>query len=162
MSSLGSGGTVTKHQHLCMVSHSSASNSMGRMMDSMPLRSDKTTWFGVVLGATKTKALAEFYARLLGWQIFADAEAETFFSVAPDETSGYNLACQYEEHHVRPVWPGAAGEQQMQLHLDLQVDDLDEAVAYARRVRRRAPRVPAQERVRVLLDPAGHPFCLYL
>ena len=128
----------------------------------MPLRSDKTTWFGVVLGATDAKALAEFYAALLGWQMFADDGDENFFSVAPDETSGYNLACQFEEHHVRPVWPGADGDQQMQLHLDFQVDDLDEAVAHAVECGAELADFQPQDRVRVLLDPAGHPFCLYL
>ena len=64
------------------------------MMDSMPLRSDRTTWFGVVLGATDPRALADFYVNLLGWQLYADAGDENFFSVAPDEASGYNLACQ--------------------------------------------------------------------
>ena len=128
----------------------------------MPLRSDETTWFGVVLAATDPKALAEFYAELLGWQIFADAGDEHFFSVAPDETSGYNLACQYEEHHVPPVWPGAAGEPQMQLHLDFQVDDLDEAVAHAVACGAHVCEFQPQERVRVMTDPAGHPFCLYL
>ena len=132
------------------------------MMDSMPLRSDKTTWFGVVLGATDAKALAEFYAALLGWQVYPDAGDDGFVSVAPDETSGYNLACQYEEHHVRPVWPGADGDQQMQLHLDFQVDDLDEAVAHAVGCGAELAGFQPQERVRVLLDPAGHPFCLYL
>ncbi len=32
---------------------------------------------------------------------------------------------------MRPVWPGAAGEQLMMLHLDIEVDDLDEAGAHA-------------------------------
>ena len=131
-------------------------------MDSMPLRSDRTTWFGVVLGATDPRALADFYVQLLGWQLYTDAGDETFFSVAPGESSGYNLACQYEEHHVRPVWPGAAGEQQMQLHLDLQVDDLDEAVAHAVDCGAELHAFQPQDRVRVMLDPAGHPFCLYL
>ena len=53
----------------------------------MPLRSDKTTWFGVVLGAPDAAALADFYARLLGWQVFPDAGDDGFVSVAPDETS---------------------------------------------------------------------------
>ena len=128
----------------------------------MPLRSAGTSWFGIVLGATDAKALAEFYAALLGWQVFADAGDENFFSVAPDETSGYNLACQYEEHHARPVWPGAAGAQQMQLHLDFQVDDLEQAVAYAVECGAELHEHQPQDRVRILLDPDGHPFCLYL
>ena len=50
----------------------------------------------------------------------------------------------------------------MQLHLDFQVDDLDEAVAHAVECGAELADFQPQERVRVLLDPAGHPFCLYL
>jgi Glyoxalase-like domain len=128
----------------------------------MPLRSEKTTWFGVVLGAPDGRALAGFYARLLGWQLYPDAGDDGFCSVAPDERAGYNLACQTEPDHVRPVWPAGAGDQQMQLHLDLQVDDLDDAVAYALECGAELAGHQPQERVRVMLDPAGHPFCLYL
>lgn len=128
----------------------------------MPLRSDTTTWFGVVLGASDPRALADFYVGLLGWQLYPDADDDQFFSAAPDETSGYNLAFQYEEHHVRPEWPGREGGQQMQLHLDLQVDDLDEAVAYAVECGAELHPFQPQDKVRVLLDPEGHPFCLYL
>ena len=131
-------------------------------MDSMPLRSDETTWWGVVLGAPDAAALADFYARLLGWQVYADADDAGFVSVAPDETTGYNLACQTEPDHVRPVWPAGPGDQQMQLHLDLQVDDLEQAVAHAVECGAELAEFQPQERVRVLLDPAGHPFCLYL
>lgn len=131
-------------------------------MDSMPLRSDNTTWFGVVIGATDPRALADFYGRLLGWQVYPDKDDEGFVSVAPDERSGYNLACQYEAHHVRPDWPAREGGQQMQLHLDFQVDDLDEAVAHAVGCGAELAAYQPQERVRVLVDPEGHPFCLYL
>ena len=36
----------------------------------MPLRTPGTTWFGVVLECEDASALAHFYQRLLGWQIF--------------------------------------------------------------------------------------------
>ena len=128
----------------------------------MPLRSPETTWWGVVLGAPDAAALAGFYARLLGWQVYAAADDDGFVSVAPDETTGYNLACQTEPDYVRPVWPAGPDDQQMQLHLDLQVDDLDQAVAYAVECGAELAGFQPQERVRVMLDPAGHPFCLYL
>jgi hypothetical protein len=50
----------------------------------------------------------------------------------------------------------------MMLHLDLEVDDLDEAVAYAVEVGAQLAEHQPQEDVRVMLDPAGHPFCLYV
>jgi len=42
------------------------------------------------------------------------------------------------------------------------VDDLDEAVAAARELGATLVEYQPQDDVRVLLDPAGHPFCLYL
>jgi hypothetical protein len=49
----------------------------------------------------------------------------------------------------------------MQFHLDVEVDDLDEGVAYALSVGAELADFQPQEKVRVMLDPAGHPFCLY-
>nr|WP_166389321.1 VOC family protein [Nocardioides ochotonae] len=49
----------------------------------------------------------------------------------------------------------------MSLHLDIEVDDLEQAVAYAVEVGAEQAKYQPQETVRVMLDPAGHPFCLY-
>ena len=50
----------------------------------------------------------------------------------------------------------------MSVHLDLEVDDLDAAVAHAVDAGAELASYQPQENVRVLLDPAGHPFCLYV
>ena len=50
----------------------------------------------------------------------------------------------------------------MMLHLDLEVPDLPAAVAGAVRAGAREADFQPQEDVRVMLDPAGHPFCLYI
>ncbi|MFC7547575.1 VOC family protein [Plantactinospora sp. GCM10030261] len=44
---------------------------------------------------------------------------------------GYNLGFQTEPHYVRPVWPTVPGQPRMSMHLDIEVDDLAQAVAYA-------------------------------
>ena len=72
------------------------------------------------------------------------------------------MAFATEEKYVRPVWPTKDGEPQMQIHLDVAVDDLDHAVAFALGVGAELASYQPQEDVRVMLDPAGHPFCLYL
>jgi hypothetical protein len=126
----------------------------------MPLRT-RNTWWGVVLDAPDGVALAEFYARLLGWQLFPDSEDDGGAAVAPSETGGYNIACQTEPHYVRPIWPTVEGQPQMMMHLDIQVDDLDESVAFALECGAELASYQPQDDVRILLDPAGHPFCLY-
>ena len=123
----------------------------------MPLRTSKT-WFGVVLGARDAQALLRFYERLLGWQVFTDTPE--WCTLARSKDAGYNLAFQREEHHVRPVWPAGPGDPEMQLHLDLEVDDLDAGEAAVVALGARKHEVQPGTTFRVFLDPAGHPFCL--
>lgn len=47
---------------------------------------------------------------------------------------GTALAFQSESEFVRPVWPAGPGDQQMMMHLEIHVDDLDDAVATPRAV----------------------------
>jgi catechol 2,3-dioxygenase-like lactoylglutathione lyase family enzyme len=112
-----------------------------------------------VLDAPDPRALAGFYSRLLGWPIGRD---EPDWVTLRPPGGGAGLSFQREAIHARPTWPAAAGEQQMQLHLDIEVGDLESAGAEAVD----AGAVPAefqpQEDVRVYLDPAGHPFCLWV
>ncbi len=124
----------------------------------MPLRTTKT-WLGVVLDAPDARELAHFYERLLGWTLFN--ESDDWVDLAPSETAGYNLAFATEPHYVRPVWPTVEGGPQMSVHLDLEVDDLEEGVAHALSVGAELADFQPQDTVRVFLDPAGHPFCLY-
>jgi hypothetical protein len=49
----------------------------------------------------------------------------------------------------------------MQLHLEIEVDDLAAASAHAEACGARAAAFQPQKDVRVHVDPAGHPFCLY-
>jgi hypothetical protein len=50
----------------------------------------------------------------------------------------------------------------MQLHLDIEVDDLATEVDRAVRLGASVADVQPQQHVRVLLDPAGHPFCMFV
>ena len=92
----------------------------------MPLRT-KTQWWGTVLDSDDPRGLAHFYADLLGWQVFSEDEGGA--AVSPSKDAGYNIATQLEPNYVRPVWPSVEGEPLMMLHLDIEVDDLAEAVA---------------------------------
>jgi hypothetical protein len=50
----------------------------------------------------------------------------------------------------------------MMVHLDIKVDDLDQAVAWATEAGATLADFQPQNHVRVCLDPAGHPFCLFI
>ena len=122
------------------------------------------SWVGVVLGSPDPVRLAEFYRDLLGWPITIADETWVTMTLR-DEAGGpvrANLAFQLEENHVRPVWPGTAGDQQMQVHLDLPVTDLAPAVEDALALGATKADFQPQKDVVVMLDPDGHPFCLYL
>jgi hypothetical protein len=56
--------------------------------------------------------------------------------------------------------PPADGQQRPMMHFDFQVGDLESAVAEALALGATVAEHQPQKHVRVLLDPAGHPFCL--
>jgi catechol 2,3-dioxygenase-like lactoylglutathione lyase family enzyme len=111
-----------------------------------------------VLDAPDPAALARFYGELLGWPIGRDEPGWVTLRPADGSTG---LSFQLEERYVPPRWPAGPGEQQMQLHLDIEVDDLEAATEHAVAAGARLADHQPQPDVRVLFDPAGHPFCLW-
>jgi catechol 2,3-dioxygenase-like lactoylglutathione lyase family enzyme len=111
-----------------------------------------------VLGAPDPQALAAFYARLLGWTV---VDNQPFWAMVRPPAGGTGLSFQHEPDYVPPVWPPAPGEQQMMSHLDIAVEDLDAGMAWAQEAGAKLADFQPQEHVRVMLDPAGHPFCLF-
>jgi catechol 2,3-dioxygenase-like lactoylglutathione lyase family enzyme len=111
------------------------------------------------IGAPDPRALGAFYARLLGWTV-VENEKEWVMVKPPD--GGTGLSFQHEQHFVPSVWPAVPGEQQMTSHLDIAVEDLEAGVDWAVDGGARLAEFQPQEDVRVMLDPAGHPFCLFL
>lgn len=118
-----------------------------------------TGWLGTILGTPDPIGLGRFYAGLLGGDLDeGDPEFVTLLIRPTDTTS---LGFQLEPDHVPPAWPSGAGDQQMQVHLDVGVTSLPEAVEDAVALGARQAAYQPQDDVRVMLDPAGHPFCLY-
>ncbi|QIG43041.1 VOC family protein [Nocardioides anomalus] len=119
-------------------------------------------WWGVVVDSPDPEALARFYSELLGWPLWRPDEMDPGEAAVDAGEGVAGLTFHLERDYVRPVWPNAPGEQQMMLHLDFQVDDLDAAVGHAVGLGAELAAHQPQEDVRVLLDPDGHPFCLYV
>jgi len=115
-------------------------------------------WWGVAFEAPDPRALARFYAQLLGWPIVHE-EPGTSVVATPH---GSFLVFQQASDYQAPVWPPAEGEQRPMMHLDFQVGDLESAVGEALALGATVATQQAQENVRVLIDPVGHPFCLCL
>lgn len=117
-----------------------------------------TGWWGVVLEAPDASALARFYAELLGWSVTHE-----------DDTDATMARRRCGVHRVpdlpgvrRARLAGSGGAPTDDDALDVGVADLEAAVADAIELGARIADHQPQDTVRVMLDPAGHPFCLYL
>jgi catechol 2,3-dioxygenase-like lactoylglutathione lyase family enzyme len=125
----------------------------------------------VVIGAPNPRELGDFYHRLLGWSVESDFGPRPGFPaedgwvmLRPGSEAGglRGLSIQWEPDYEPPVWPPEPGKPQMMLHIDIAVDDLDGAVAWALQAGATLADHQPQEHVRTMIDPAGHPFDLFL
>jgi predicted enzyme related to lactoylglutathione lyase len=108
----------------------------------------------VVIDAADMDAVAQFWSSVLDIPVVSRDDDWTTL-----EGRGVRLAVQLAPDHVPPQWPDPAHPQQ--LHLDIEVDDADEAERQVLALgARRLPDPPDAEDFRVFTDPAGHPFCL--
>ena len=108
----------------------------------------------ICLDCADPVSLAAFWAALLGGEATPVSD-----DVVVVGNRGTPVAALRVPGYQPPTWPG--GTLPKQMHLDLEVRDLDAAEAEAVRLgARRAKEQPRPTRWRVMLDPAGHPFCL--
>lgn len=122
-------------------------------------------WTSVTVAAPAPRELARFYADLLGGEVTASDPARP----GEPEQAGWAqvrvgdraLNFEYERCWSAPVWPAEHGRQVATEHLDLHVADLAAATEWALACGARLADVQPQQDVRVLFDPAGHPFCLF-
>jgi len=116
------------------------------------------------LDCADAEALARFYGQLLGWQITARDGAG--WVQIRDPAGGVGLNFQAETWYEPPIWPEEPGALTKMLHFEIQVNDLDAAIRHAvsagASVATHQPEDRAPDRIRVMLDPAGHPFCLFI
>lgn len=126
-------------------------NSIGATLDS------------IIYDCDDPKTLADFYAKLLGGRTIEGEYGDYAVSVPG---SGVNLAFQYDEYYKRPVWLGSEQDQQQMMHIDIRVNDIQQAVDFALTLGAKMPsRQFCQPEWEVqwitLFDPAGHPFCFF-
>jgi glyoxalase superfamily protein len=122
-------------------------------------------------------AMANFYGGLLGWEPTA-VEPDWVLMRNPS-ADGTGLSFQQTEDYTPPVWPEQPGAQQKMLHLELRVippgmdadgsytDEqgqgaLTDAVELALSLGGTLPDRQERPDLRVVLDPSGHPLCLFL
>jgi catechol 2,3-dioxygenase-like lactoylglutathione lyase family enzyme len=108
-----------------------------------------------VLGCPDPRALAAFYATILGMRVNEESDNWVVIGAEPGMRQ---LAFQRVAQWSAPDWPDPQRPQQ--LHLDIRVDDVNAAEREVLALgAKRLPR-ELEARFRVFADPAGHPFCL--
>jgi predicted enzyme related to lactoylglutathione lyase len=112
----------------------------------------------VAIDCPEPRALAEFYQQIVGGEIQQNNTHGDWVRLATPE--GSDIGFQRARDHQPPDWPSGTPQQ---LHLDFDVDDLDEGERAVLAIgARKADFQPEPHEWRVFLDPAGHPFCLVL
>ena len=127
----------------------------------------RTRLSGPTVDSNDPRSLARFYETLLGWKLVACEPArpglppEDGWARIESPSGEQKIEFQWTPDYVAPVWPPASGRQQMMIHLDIAAEDLEAAVAWAVDAGATVAAHQPQEGVRVMIDPAGHPFCLF-
>ncbi|GAA1148928.1 VOC family protein [Streptomyces hebeiensis] len=116
------------------------------------------TYSLVALDCPDPPALARFYADVLGGEVkkYDDVWYDLYLP------GGARIAFQLAPDHRPPNWPDAAHDSQ-QLHLDLDVTDIEAAQEQVLALGATPLDLDddgGRRGFRVYADPAGHPFCL--
>jgi hypothetical protein len=121
----------------------------------------KIKMYSFTVDCKEPSDLAKFYSDLIKWDIvFTD---EDYACIAPPGTKHGAYPCilfQRNSEYKPPVWPEEPEAQQQMAHLDFAVNDLEKAVQYAIDCGATVADKQFSSDWRVMLDPAGHPFCL--
>lgn len=115
----------------------------------------------VTLDSRNAEEHADFYQKLLGCTIrFTNTDNGLKFVGIKDETNNIILLFQEADDYIKPVWPTEQGQQQQMAHLDFFTDDLEKDVNHALACGAKLAETQYSDRWRVMIDPAGHPFCI--
>lgn len=123
----------------------------------------KVKMYSFTVDCEEPYALAKFYAELLNWEIpFHDGEWACVGAPGTNQGAYPGILFQRNPDYQLPVWPSKPEAQQQMAHLDFAVNDLEKAVQHAVHCGAVMADQQFSDNWRVMLDPAGHPFCLCL
>ena len=121
----------------------------------------KIKMYSFTMDCKKPYELAKFYAELLCWDIvYQDDDWACVGAPGKGQGAYPGITFQRNPEYEPPVWPEEPGAQQQMAHLDFVVNDLEQAVGYAVQCGAAVAAKQFSDGWRVMLDPAGHPFCL--
>lgn len=138
-------------------------------MEGLSKSAPKLRWAGVCIDCADAEEMARFYGQIFGWVVTRrdspdDRLDGSGWIAMSGPDGGPTVSFQAEQWYDPPVWPEVGGAPSKMMHFEVGVNDLEAAVALVVEAGGRvAPQQPAdrdQAHLRVMLDPAGHPFCL--
>jgi catechol 2,3-dioxygenase-like lactoylglutathione lyase family enzyme len=126
---------------------------------------------GICLDCRDAEEMARFYSAVFGWEETARDDSDNRLGgcgwiCMSGPAGGPSVSFQAEQWYEPPLWPESAGAQTKMMHFEVGTDDLEAAVELVvqsgGRVAPHQPPDRSQTELRVMLDPADHPFCLGL
>jgi catechol 2,3-dioxygenase-like lactoylglutathione lyase family enzyme len=107
----------------------------------------------VILDCPDPAALAEFYRKVTGWEVASATEEYVYLAGGGEIRLGFQLVAE----HPWAGWPADT----KQFHLDFAVADVAEAERELLAAGASRPEFqPGGDKWLVLVDPAGHAFCI--
>lgn len=117
--------------------------------------------YSFMIDCPDPEKLARFYAALLDWEVVFVSDEYACAGARGTHQGAYPcLTFQKNEDYTPPVWPDEPHAQQQMAHLDFAVDDIPSAVEHALKCGAQVAKAQFDEHWKVMIDPAGHPFCL--
>lgn len=127
-------------------------------------------WRTLSMECADADAMANFYTRILGWSIndrgdVDPATGRSGWVRLRNPDGGIALAFEASDDYRRPVWPGEPDEPTMMMHFEIAVHDVqasvDRAILAGGVLASWQPPDRSPAVLRIMLDPAGHPLCLF-
>jgi catechol 2,3-dioxygenase-like lactoylglutathione lyase family enzyme len=113
--------------------------------------------------------MSQFYGDVFGWVPIdrdepSNRSGGSGWILMSGPEGGPTVSFQAEPWYDPPTWPETQSAQTKMMHFEVAVDDLEAAIRLVTAAGGRiAPHQPPDRDLaglRVMLDPAGHPFCL--
>jgi hypothetical protein len=106
--------------------------------------------------------MVAFWGGLLDLEV---VDKEDRWAALRDPAGRMGINVQADDGYAPPTWPASPPEQTMMMHFEIEVPDVpaatEQAIALGATEAAWQPPDRDQALLRVMLDPAGHPFCLW-
>jgi hypothetical protein len=111
----------------------------------------------ICIDCAESGPMVAFYSRVFGWE---ETHRDGDFVIMRDPRTGCHYSFDPSPSYRAPTWPEQPDGQDKQMHFEIGCEDLEAGVAFALECGARLADHQGREDLRVMLDPAGHVFCV--